>query len=94
MSPASIGGGKAQITGGEHISRLVETPTEVVLPVAKPDRRRYNEEKGFTFDAGLRRSRQAASNPASLKRQKEGYVYGKTGMKTLYAVYELWEETA
>ena len=43
MSPASIGGGKAQITGGEHISRLVETPTEVVLPVAKPERRRYNK---------------------------------------------------
>ena len=43
MSPASIGGAsKAQITGGEHISRLVETPTEVVLPVAKPERRRYN----------------------------------------------------
>ena len=41
MSPTSIGGGKAQITGGEHISRLVETPTEVVLPVAKPERRRY-----------------------------------------------------
>ena len=36
--------GKAQITGGEHISRLVETPTEVVLPVAKPERRRYNKE--------------------------------------------------
>ena len=41
MSPVSIDGGKAQITGGEHISRFVETPTEVVLPVAKPERRRY-----------------------------------------------------
>ena len=42
MSPTSIGGGKAKITGGEHISRLVETPTEVVLPVAKPEQRRYS----------------------------------------------------
>ena len=34
--------GLGQITGGEHISRLVETLTEEVLPLAKLEQRRYN----------------------------------------------------
>ena len=34
--------GLGQITGGEHISRLVEAPTDEVLPTAKPEQRRYN----------------------------------------------------
>ena len=34
--------GLGQITGGEHISRLVETLTEEVLPLAKLYQRRYN----------------------------------------------------
>ena len=34
--------GRAQTTGGEHISPFVETPTEEVLPTAKPERRRYH----------------------------------------------------
>ena len=34
--------GLGQITGGEHISRLVETLIEEVLPTAKLERRRYN----------------------------------------------------
>jgi len=39
--------GLGQITGGEHISRLVETPTDEVLPTAKPEQRRY--EKAVTL---------------------------------------------
>ena len=36
--------GLGQITtGGEHISRLVETLTEEVLPLAKLYQRRYND---------------------------------------------------
>ena len=35
--------GLGQITGGEHISRLVETLTEEVLPLAKLYQRRYNK---------------------------------------------------
>ncbi len=38
MSPTSAGGGTNTKTGGEHISRLVETP----LPMAKLEQRRYN----------------------------------------------------
>ena len=40
--------GLGQITGGEHISRLVETLIEEVLPTAKLERRRYNELKNFS----------------------------------------------
>ncbi len=36
MSPTSAGGGTNTKTGGEHISRLVETP-----PMAKLEQRRY-----------------------------------------------------
>ena len=36
--------GLGQITGGEHISRLVETLIEEVLPTAKLERRRYNKD--------------------------------------------------
>ena len=35
--------GIGQITGGEHISRLVETLIEEVLPTAKQERRRYKK---------------------------------------------------
>jgi hypothetical protein len=35
--------GIGQITGGEHISRLVETLIEEVLPTAKLERRRYKK---------------------------------------------------
>ena len=41
MSPTSAGGGTNTKTGGEHISRLVETQVEV-LPMAKLEQRRYN----------------------------------------------------
>ena len=34
--------GLGQIIGGEHISRLVETLIEEVLPLAKLEQRRYN----------------------------------------------------
>ncbi|SHF12944.1 hypothetical protein SAMN02745190_01918 [Schwartzia succinivorans DSM 10502] len=34
--------GLGLITGGEHISRLVETLTEEVLPLAKLEQRRYD----------------------------------------------------
>ncbi|MBE6097657.1 MAG: HAD family hydrolase [Schwartzia succinivorans] len=36
-----------QLTGGARVSRLVETPTEEVLPTAKPEQRRY---KAIFFD--------------------------------------------
>ena len=36
--------GLGLITGGEHISRLVETLIEEVLPTAKLERRRYNKD--------------------------------------------------
>ena len=48
--------GLRQITGGEHISRLVETLTEEVLPLAKLDQMRYKRifAKSRIFDTACR----------------------------------------
>ena len=45
--------GLGQITGGEHISRLVETLTEEVLPLAKLEKRRYKFD--FSYEAKRRK---------------------------------------
>ena len=63
MSPHFCKWGLGQITGGEHISRLVETLIEEVLPTAKLERRRYNDnfQKHIHFEKNRTLSRAALS---------------------------------